>query len=195
MLELLLDTSHAGLHIGLVKDNKLIDTVTYHQPRKQSEMTMPLLGDLFKKNNVKPLELDGVCITIGPGSFTGLRIAMTIAKVLCSMEDIKLYTINTLLAYVHPDKEKSISLMDARSKRAYFSIVDKGEYIIEPEIIELINFDYDLPIFGDAHLVEKESEPFSIIENILAYKDKWNLVEDVDALVPFYLKENESYGH
>lgn len=195
MIQLILDTSYIGLNIGLLKDDVLIEKVEIEANRKQSELTMPYLAKLFKKHSIDPLSIDQVIITEGPGSFTGLRIAMTIGKVIAAMTHCELYTMNTLLAYVHPSIEKGMAIMDARSKRAYIAIIEKGVFTTQPYIQKLNEFaSEEILVFGDAHLIHQESQPFSIIDNIVAYKNDWQKVEDIDALAPVYLKENSSYG-
>lgn len=194
MIELILDTSYTGLNIGLVKDNVILEKIEIKAERQQSEITMPTLDELFKKNNLKPLDLSAVIITSGPGSYTGLRIAMTIAKVMGSIAHIPVYTINTLLAYVHPSYKKGLALMDARSKRAYYALIECGE-IKEMAVKPIESIESESLVFGDGHLINVKSEPFSLIENILAYRNKWELIGDIDSLSPLYLKENSDYGH
>lgn len=196
MITLLLDTAYLGLNIGIVKEDVLIEKVEIVAQRKQSELTLPMLADLFDKHQLSPLSISKIIITEGPGSFTGLRIAMTIAKVIASMTNCQLYTINTLLAYVHPSVPRGIALMDARSQRAYYAVVEKGKFSVNPRTIYLNEYSYDeTPIYGDGHLVNQESTPFSIIDNMWAYQSEWQLVSDVDHLVPLYLKDNQDYGH
>lgn len=196
MIELILDTSHIGLNIGILKHNVLIEKVEIEASRKQSELTMPLLEELFTKNEINPQNIQKVIITEGPGSFTGLRIAMTIAKVLCSMLECDLYTINTLVAYVNPKIEKGLAIMDARGKRAYVAKLEKGKLVGSPTTIPLQEIDIEgYQIFGDAHLLNLSSEGFSIIDNIIDYRDQWKKVDDIDALVPLYLKDNKEYGN
>lgn len=196
MIELILDTSYIGLNIGITKDSILIDKIEIEANRKQSELTMPKLDEIFKKNNIDPQTIKRVIITEGPGSFTGLRIAMTIAKVICSMINCELYTINTLFAYIHPSIKKGFAIMDARSKRAYIAQIENEVVTLNPQVIEIkdINIE-EAEFFGDAHLIDKESSQFSIIDNILANKHLWKKVNDVDALVPLYLKDNSDYGN
>lgn len=196
MITLLLDTAYLGLNIGIVKDNQLIEKTEIIAQRKQSELTLPMLAQLFEKHDLKPLEINQIVITEGPGSFTGLRIAMTIAKVICSLTDCQLYTINTLLAYVHPTINDGLAIMDARSKRAYVGKVSYGQFIEEPTTLTLdqIQINHET-VFGDGQLIGIKAEPFSIIENMLAHQANWKLVDNVDALVPLYLKENQDYGH
>ena len=60
--------------------------------KKQSETIFVELNRLLKETNLDYKDIDRVIITKGPGSYTGIRIAMTIAKVLCSQMHKELYT-------------------------------------------------------------------------------------------------------
>lgn len=196
MLELILDTSYTSLNIGILYNSNLIEKVEIEANRRQSEITMSKLNELFVKNEINPLHIKNVIITEGPGSFTGLRIAMTIAKVICSMIDADLYTINTLFSYIHPSINKGLAIMDARSKRAYTMKIQNGMIEEEVKVIELDKIEaQDYLVFGDAHLINAQSEQFSIIDNIIANKAHWKKVEDVDSLTPLYLKNEKEYTH
>lgn len=196
MLELILDTSYRSLNIGILYNSNLIEKVEIEANRRQSEITMSKLNELFVKNEINPLHIKNVIITEGPGSFTGLRIAMTIAKVICSMIDADLYTINTLFSYIHPSINKGLAIMDARSKRAYTMKIQNGMIEEEVKVIELEKIEaQDYLVFGDAHLINAESEQFSIIDNIIANKAHWKKVEDVDSLTPLYLKNEKEYTY
>ena len=86
--------------------------------------------------------------------------------------------------------------MDARSKRAYIAQIENEVVTLNPQVIEIKDISIEeAEIFGDAHLIDKESSQFSIIDNILANKHLWKKVNDVDALVPLYLKDNSDYGN
>lgn len=196
MIELILDTSYIGLNIGLLVDGQLIEKIEMKAERKQSEITMVVLSDLYNRHQLKPLDTQSILVTEGPGSFTGLRIGMTIAKVMASMLNCKLYTINTLYGYVHPDVKTGLAIMDARSNRAYVATFEKGINVLEPTVLALEDIVVNQAlIFGDAHLINQTAQPFSMIDNLIARRQDWQLVDDVDALAPLYLKEKSDYGH
>jgi tRNA threonylcarbamoyladenosine biosynthesis protein TsaB len=73
---------------------------------------------------LKPMDIDQCVITDGPGSYTGVRIAMTVAKVMCAMRSLPLYTLGTLQLYA--GRETCTVLLDARGKRAYAASFENG---------------------------------------------------------------------
>ena len=95
MLTLCIDTSFRYLGLALIKDDAIIASYQKDCLKKLSETIFVILDDMFKTNNISPQEIDAICIAGGPGSYTGIRIAMTIAKTLAQVSDIALYTIST----------------------------------------------------------------------------------------------------
>ena len=92
-ISLFIDTSTKYLCVGIAKDNKVIYKVQEEALQKQSELTIPFLQKALKENNLTLNDISEVNVTIGPGSFTGIRIGMCIAKVLASMNNIPLKAI------------------------------------------------------------------------------------------------------
>ena len=88
MNSLFIDTSTKYLCIGIAKDNNVIYKYQQEAIKKQSELTIPFLKKALDENNMTLNDIDEVNVTIGPGSFTGIRIGMCVAKVLASMKNI-----------------------------------------------------------------------------------------------------------
>lgn len=193
MKTLCLDTAYKNLTIVIIEDDKIIASYVKECFKKQSEEVFVILNKLFADYSLNPLDIDAICISKGPGSYTGVRIAMTIAKVLATIKDIDLYTISTLQLYAS-DIENALVLMDARAKRAYVGYYDKGialkeDMVIEIDKIENVGFNLIL----DAHLLNKEALAIDYAECFLKTKDMWKKEDDIAHLVPFYLKASEAY--
>ena len=118
MLTLLLDSSNANLSVGLAKDHDLIDFVHYDAWQRQSELMVNEVKTLLERNRFSHADLDAVISAKGPGSYTGVRIALTIGKVIASALDIPLYIVSSLEAMKDPSKP-SVCVSNARSKRSY----------------------------------------------------------------------------
>ena len=193
MLTLCIDTSYKYLTIVLMNDEKILAKYSKECFKGQSEALLPCTKDLFEKAKIKPFDIDAICIAKGPGSYTGVRIAMTLAKVICSLSKVKLYTISTLRLYAG-GRPNTMVLLDARAKRAYVAIYDKESVILNDCVKELSDIDaLDYQIVGDSNLLQRESAPLDIAENFLLTRDLWERVEDVDHLTPVYLKDNNAY--
>ena len=191
MITLCLDTSHTYLVVALIKDNQLLDSYCELCPKQQSEKVFPVMIELLEKNGLGPDSIDQVVITKGPGSYTGVRIAMSIAKVLCAIKKLPLYTIGTLRLYA--GNQNCRVVLDARGKRVYTAVYENGKAVETPNVKPLEEIQDDHFIVGDGSLFGKENEYGDIAQNFLETKDEWELVENVHLLVPEYLKDKDAY--
>ena len=192
MITLCMDTSNVYLGLGLFKDDVLIAEKCYPCFKKQSEEIFPELITLLDSNNIKPLDIDEVVITRGPGSYTGIRIAMAIAKVFCKLGNKNLYTVNSLRLYAGNNNARVI--IDARGKRVYTAKYIEGKEIEAPNIKEIKDLVVEEEnIIGDGELVGRDNNWPNYIENFILVKDSWQLEENIDLVVPEYLKESDSY--
>ena len=123
MYSLLLDSADKYLGIGIALNNEIIDKVYFEAWQRQSELMVPELEKILKKNNIDPKSINEIIVTVGPGSYTGVRIALTIAKIYAYSLNIKCYAISSLNILMNSNKP-SICLMNARSNRSYFSDYD-----------------------------------------------------------------------
>lgn len=193
MLTLCIDTSYKYLSCALIKDKQIIAEYNQECFKRQSEEVFIAIDSLFKKANIDQQDIDSIALSIGPGSYTGVRIGLTIAKVISTLKNIDLYTISTLKLYAN-NKENTMVLLNARSNRAYVGVYNKGETILNDQIIEVDKIDcknYDM--VGDASLINKEDKMYKISECFLNNFDYLEKVSDKHHLVPVYLKESEAY--
>ena len=188
MVVLFIDTCNRLLALGLEKDGCLIYKKEYDAFKKQSELLASEIDECLKVNNIKPSEVDKVVVTNGPGSYTGIRIGLTFAKVFAASLNIPLVVMSSLLALAG-NKENVVSLIDARSKRAYYGIYNKGEVIREDSVDYLENIKIDgYNLVGDTYLFNLEEKENSIVENMFnVYKN----LDEVDSrsAKAIYLKD------
>ena len=81
MNSLILDSSDKYLEVSVAVDNKIVIRTAYECWQKQSENMIPEIDKALKEANIKPKEINEILVTVGPGSYTGVRIALTVAKV------------------------------------------------------------------------------------------------------------------
>jgi len=193
MLTLCLDTSHKYLVIGLIKDDIIISNFMQESWKRQSETILPEIDKALKTLELSPNDIDQIVITAGPGSFTGVRIAMTIAKLLGSLTAIEIFTISTLQLYA--GDQDALVVLDARGGRAYcgrYSNYIGDEMILKlDDIQELIN--EETLIIGDGKLIDYEDYYPDIVSNFLVCKPYWLKVDNIDLLKPIYFKETSEY--
>lgn len=198
-MKLFLDTTGNYLNIAIFDKGAVIENIHQESPRSQSEHIIPMINELCHKHNFTANDIEAVIITKGPGSYTGVRIAMTVAKVLCSSKKIPLYTLSTLQAMSLGVSGKVCALIDARSSRAFVGFYENGVALEEEAILPLDELQAKVKnghytIVGDGALLGLESQKTDMNAEVFAHVEVWNLVENVHTLTPSYLKDNESYG-
>ncbi len=195
MYSLYLDSANLELNVGLVKDNQLVDFISYLANKKQSELMVVEINNLLKRNNIDIKSLKEIVVTIGPGSYTGIRIALTIAKTLAFSLSIPLYSISTLLSQKIKGV-KIISLINARSNRSYLAIYDEDNKTIikdtiwtNEEVKDWINKNPDYVLSGDTSYLNLEGEQPNVLLGMLEARNNIKQSEDIFLLKPIYLKD------
>lgn len=188
MLTLIIDTSHKFLAVGLADDQKgIIYSKQEQVKKKQSEMLIPFIDEMMQDYAFKPNDIKRIVVTDGPGSYTGMRVGLTFVKTFALVNHgVEVYTVNTLLSL--SGLRSGFSMIDARSGRVFGAFVESGE-VNEEKIYELATIEkLNLKIHGDRHLLNLSVKTPNVIENIWEVKSFWRKVEDIDQLVPRYVK-------
>lgn len=95
-MNLFISTASQNLIIILFENNKIVKSINQSGSNNHSEVMMPLIVDILKD-----VTISKIYVVNGPGSYTGLRVAMTFAKTYAYTKNISLYTINYLEAIYH----------------------------------------------------------------------------------------------
>ena len=195
MYSLLLDSANRDLNVGLAKDNQIIDRISYQAWQRQSELMAVEVDAILKRNNISAKDIGEVVVTIGPGSYTGIRIAFTIAKTLAFALDIKIYAVSSLISQKAPH-QPTISVINARSNRSYVAIYDAdGQVLViekvwpNDELIAWIKGNADFIVSGDAKYLGIDAYQPSVLDGMLEAKKKSVPVENILTLKPVYLKD------
>lgn len=96
MIYLGIDTSNSPLAIALAKDDNILIEETLNLKINHSLTAMPAIEEMMAKAKVKPAELTHIAVAEGPGSYTGVRIGLTIAKTLAWSLKIPLHMVSSL---------------------------------------------------------------------------------------------------
>lgn len=192
MYQLLLDSSNIFLSVGLAKDGKVFDSICYEAWQRQSEMMVTEIDNILKRNNLARDDLDGVVVGIGPGSYTGVRIGVTIAKTIAYALKIKLYAKSSLSLLKHREFP-TICLFNARSGRSYFGVYEGGKTVVKDcvleneKVLEYIKQHPEFLVNGETHQLGLESGSYDILENLANFKES----EETEPfrLNPVYLKD------
>lgn len=194
MYTLILDSANVNIVVGLCKDNEVLDETIYEAWQRQSEYMIPEIDKILKKNGVDPKDIGEIIVTKGPGSYTGVRIALTIAKIYAMSLNIRCYAVSSLKVLQSYNKP-SICLINARSNRSYFAVYDKNTAIIEDcvmsngEVLKYIESHRDYDVCGDATYVDLVSFKNDIVKTMMLLKDDCDIVDNILSLKAVYLKD------
>ena len=130
---LFIDT-HTELITIALKTNDNLFIKTKESEYSHSIYTMPMIEESFKENNLNVKDLDEIIVVNGPGSFTGIRIGLSIAKTIAYALNLKIHTISSLKAYLISsdiNEEKMAVIED--NKGYYVCAFDKNNNTIVEE--------------------------------------------------------------
>ena len=208
MKVLAFDTSSKALSLAILEDKQLLAETTINIKKNHSITLMPAIDFLMTCLDLTPKDLDRIVVAEGPGSYTGLRIAVATAKTLAHTLNIELVGMSSLLALVPSQQEGLVvPLMDARRNNVYAGF-----------------YENENPVFPEAHLSfaevleqVKDAEQVTFVGEVGAFAEQiqerlpqanyqetlpnaanlalWAWDKEVDSLhdfVPNYLKRVEA---
>ena len=124
------DTSSKALTLAILEDETLLAQMTLNIKKNHSITLMPAIDFLMNSLDMKPKDLDRIAVAQGPGSYTGLRIAVATAKTLAHTLKIELVGVSSLLALVPEQVEGLvIPVMDARRNNVYAGFYQSGQAV------------------------------------------------------------------
>ncbi len=190
---ILLDSSSTDLAVGISLDDKLLKETIYPAWQKQSEFMVDELDKLMKELNITKDDIKDVIVGIGPASYTGVRIALTIAKTIYLSTNCEVFGVSSLQILKCEDK-KSICLINARSSRSYFGVYEENkcleidQILTNEEVINYINSHPDYVVCGDTKYLGIDSYKGDVLNEMLSLKPNLKKEENPDLLSPVYLK-------
>ncbi len=181
---LVLDCAVSKISLAVKYDDKIISQ-TYDIGMRQSEILVPAIDDILKKADIVAKDLDFTALTIGPGSFTGLRLGISALKAIELAYNVPIYGIPSLKVYSYAYKNLGLPVLcciDANKERFYACLYDEnGNVVLQDDdyeihqIMEKLNFDRVLITGPDAQKF------FDILQNSdLQIKTKVILLKNAD---------------
>ena len=122
---LLIDTSNQPLSVAIMKDDKVLVEKTTDIKQNHSVQLMPEIKSLFEKSYIDKCDITDIAVAEGPGSYTGLRIGVTVAKTLAYALNSNLYGVSSLKALaatVMDDTRLLVPIFDARREAVYTGV-------------------------------------------------------------------------
>ena len=194
MTTLLLDSSNTLLNVGFMKDDSLLCSTNYESWQSQSEHMIPEIDKLMEEYSITRSDISSIIVAIGPGSYTGVRIALTIAKVMALALNIPIYPVSSLRVLKN-GKIPSICLINARSNRSYFAVYEDEKTIVadtiktNDEVLTYINEHPEYSVCGDARYLGFENNDTNICLQMVSLAKYLTPVENDLGLKPVYMKD------
>ncbi len=124
---LVIDSATQYLYIGVYEGAELLGEYYQKGHNDHSVKLMDELSKLFEKLSLRVDDLEGIVVGIGPGSYTGVRIGVVVAKMLAWSKNIPLYTVSSLAMMASGQKGKVMPWIDARRGNAFLGLYEVRE--------------------------------------------------------------------
>jgi tRNA threonylcarbamoyl adenosine modification protein YeaZ len=140
---LYLDTSSSFLYTAIIENNILVAEIKEKLDKDLSSEALPRISGMFEKTEIKPTEIDKIIVVNGPGSFTGVRIGLTIAKTFAWAREIPIIQILSLeamaLSYTNKNHKYIVPAIDARRNYVFAAIydVEQETFVMKEQYINL----------------------------------------------------------
>lgn len=180
-MKLFIDTATEVLHVALYND-EIYDTHQHIGKNDHSKTLMVEIEELLFRNNVDVKDLTEIIVGEGPGSYTGVRIGVVVAKTLAVFLGIPLYKVSSLMLLASTKTGVVPVAIDARRGNVFCAVYDADhnfECVVEPKMRTTEEFEA---------LIESDvvtTEDIQIDPRTLPVE----LVEDVHTFTPNYLRE------
>jgi len=137
---LYIDTTTSYLYTGLVVDGNLVAEIKEDFGKDLSSVALNKISQMLDNNGFIPNDIDKIMVVNGPGSFTGIRVGVTIAKTYAYSLKKEVITITSLDAMAVSNKNNifKVPIIDARRGYVYGGIFNNlNEIVLKPQYIKL----------------------------------------------------------
>ena len=213
---LAIDTSSEVCSVALLENDKEIDENRLENGKTHSENLMCLLDELLKRNDMDLKDVDLLACSVGPGSFTGIRIGISTIKPIAEILGKPVASVTSLetLSKNVEDANVIVSLIDARNNQVYAGIFDNNYNKIEEYIADDINVIIDkiskhsnITFVGNGAILHKELLQSRMINALFIVNNKQSAVNvgkmaykkylendlcSADTILPIYLRKSQA---
>lgn len=198
MICLFFDTSSDLLKVSLIKDNKIIFDKELHTKNDHSSYLVPTIDEAFKSNNIDFKELDEIIVGNGPGSFTGTRISIAVAKTYAFSFNIPVYMISSLeeLIYDNDGYDFYVPIIEEKKENLYFSIFDKNKKRVMDDTYSSTEYMYKKleELDGKILLISLSDKEYEKYDTVKASINALNIMKNIgvnnEKVNPHLLKPN-----
>lgn len=198
MRTLFIDTSSGDVSIAIVENEKIISKIIKNIPNQHSIYAVKFVNDVLENAQIDAKDIDNIMVVNGPGSFTGIRIGLTIAKIYGYLLKKDIITVSSLRAMaLSSDAKIVIPVIDAHHDNYYYGVYDMFDNIIlkdnfnnKDELLKQISKYEDADIVSNEEFdngdIKARKIEYDIVNIINHYK--YELPSNPHFIVPNYLK-------
>ena len=139
MIVLGLDTTGPNCSVSLVDDSSVRAHIRRNIGRGHAEVLAGMVADVFDIADLNPADVDRLAVCTGPGSFTGLRVALSFAKGFALPRELPVVGIDALeitAIEMDPESEKRLAVsQDIRRAEFFFAVYENGDPVFSPQAI------------------------------------------------------------
>lgn len=206
---LLIDTSNQPLSVAVVQDKQTLSEINLNIKKNHSLQLMPSIQQVIVDSGLDKSAINAIVVAKGPGSYTGLRIGVTVAKTLAYAMNVELYGVSSLKALAATAKNEQgliVPLFDARREAVYTGVYKMVNQqlvnIIEDQYLSINQLLQELHALGENYtFVGPDTEQLQThldgkcVTNIPQAKYMVDLIEspeNVHDFTPNYIKLSEA---
>lgn len=194
MRVMILDTSSANLYISFVEDDEEIFSCVRKTINNHSELLLDSIKEGLDSLNLQVKDFDKIIVGIGPGSYTGLRVSLTVAKTFAWTLNIPLYTIDSLDILgsgLFTNNGTYVIMNVAKKNYYYYKVVEvsdsKVKQIYPDSFSSIDEFEEVMNNFPQAQRIFQETWSYSGVN--ISKSKLLQYVKDIHPLVPNYLRK------
>jgi len=162
MISLLIDTTTSNITVSIIKDDKILYKYQENILSDMSSKVLPIIDNGLTELELKLEDIDKIFIVNGPGSFTGIRVGVTVAKTIAWALKKNIIPLSSLelMATTSTNKKYIVPMIDARRSNVFAGIYDdelnciKEDKLISIEEINKLNSDYEFVSYDNINIEE-----------------------------------------
>jgi tRNA threonylcarbamoyladenosine biosynthesis protein TsaB len=171
---LVIETSGRTGSIALAIDGQLVREEIFSHGLQNAAKILPIIDALCRAQDWTPRDIDQIYISIGPGSFTGLRIGVTIAKSIALVTGARIVAVprvQVLARNAPADVMNVIVVLDAKREQIFTARFERGQ-VVEPAHLDSL-----------AAMLARSPRPVHLIGEGIPYHEKFILKDDTGVFI------------
>lgn len=189
MKYLFIDSATTNLVVAIINDGKIAYIYNNNDNHDTSSKMMPVLAEAFDKAELKPQDIDKIFAVTGPGSFTGIRVGLTVAKTMAYTLNIPIVPISSL--EVMASGNGGTALINARRGYVFAGTYDNDLNNVYPDSYVLMNDSLAKPYISyDSFDFETLKPNIDVLKVVKKYENDESV--NPHTINPNYLKLTEA---